>query len=170
MAIKTYNTSIGQDIFDVANLTLAGFDNIYAGIIAKNSGESIVQALPTVMTYDDFYYNNSTIQIQLDPPATNIIGTIAGKQNQSIYDICLQCYGSLDYMLKLMVDSDIISLNELSAESLNFIFDTTVGDVYTVNSANSKGYVFATLFEDINLRITEDAIQRTTENNIDRIV
>lgn len=42
---------------------------------------------------------------------------------QSIYDVCLQTYGSLDYLYKLMQDNGINGLNELVLSRQAFVWD-----------------------------------------------
>lgn len=43
---------------------------------------------------------------------------LTSKQNQSIYDVCLQAYGSIDFLPQLIADN----------EGLNFDSDINIGD------------------------------------------
>jgi glycopeptide antibiotics resistance protein len=46
--------------------------------------------------------------------------------NSTIYDVCLNTYGSLDYLVKLMVDNKFVSVNEYPVNEQEFIFDETL--------------------------------------------
>lgn len=45
---------------------------------------------------------------------------------QSIFDVCLQVYGSLDFLFKLIQDSGIDSVNSVISSQQQFIYDDTL--------------------------------------------
>ena len=57
------------------------------------------------------------------------------KGGQSIYDVCLQTYGDLKYLFKLMLDNGISNLNQSDVANIVFIFDPNlIVDVSIYNS------------------------------------
>lgn len=58
-------------------------------------------------------------------------------QGQSIYDVCLQTYGSLDYLFKLMQDNAINGLDERVVSGQTFIWDDSLVFNQQTNAAFS---------------------------------
>ena len=149
--VKDHKVLENQNIFDVANITLGGFDNIYVGLIQQN--ENIIDFdLNSIATenikFDDLYFSSSTIQIQLNVPNQSTIKEYVGLENQSIYDVALMKYGSLESIYELIQKNNLISINELSVAFKNLIFeDTKVVNLSLVKNINKKAYVFGTLQE-----------------------
>ena len=56
---------------------------------------------------------------------------------QSIYDVCLQTYGSLDYLYKLMQDNEIAGLNESVLSGQPFAWDDNLVLDQQINAAFS---------------------------------
>ena len=56
-------------------------------------------------------------------------------QGQSIYDVCLQTYGSLDYLFKLMQDNAINGLDERVVSGQTFIWDDSFVFNQQINAA-----------------------------------
>lgn len=76
--VKDHKVLENQNIFDVANITLGGFDNIYVGLIQQNENiTSIDFDLNSIATenikFDDLYFSSSTIQIHLNVPNQSTI-------------------------------------------------------------------------------------------------
>jgi hypothetical protein len=63
-----------------------------------------------------------------------IYSAIAG---QSIYDVCLQTYGSLDYLYKLMQDNGIEGLDEQIYSRQEFVWDDSLVVNQLINAAFS---------------------------------
>ena len=64
---------------------------------------------------------------------------------QSIYDVCLQTYGSLDYLFKLMQDNGINGLNEPVYSRQSFSWDETLVQDQQINTSfSSSGTRYAT--------------------------
>ncbi|HVX01015.1 MAG TPA: hypothetical protein VHA52_11345 [Candidatus Babeliaceae bacterium] len=64
---------------------------------------------------------------------------------QSLYDICLNTYGSLDYLLKLMLDNSITTLSHMPGPDQQFVYDTTLVANQQITQLN---YVYATIAND----------------------
>lgn len=68
-----------------------------------------------------------------------IFNAIAG---QSIYDVCLQTYGSLDYLYKLMQDNGIPGLNENVSSRQPFAWDDSLVVDQVQNAAFAASRVY----------------------------
>ena len=60
------------------------------------------------------------------PVAPNNLATYVGKEGQSLEDVCMMTYMTLDLMYKLLQDNSIQSIELLSVRGINFIYDTTL--------------------------------------------
>jgi len=60
---------------------------------------------------------------------------------QSLYDICLNTYGTLDYIVKLMLDNNISGLGYVPLSGQQFIYDSTLVDDQQITQLN---YIYAT--------------------------
>ena len=54
------------------------------------------------------------------------IQTYTAKSGQSIFDICLQVYGTLDLIMKLIQDNNIASLNSSGFTGFVFNYDASL--------------------------------------------
>ena len=55
--------------------------------------------------------------------------------NSTIYDVCLNTYGALDYLIKLMVDNNISDINTNPINGQIFMYDDTlVNKISNVNN------------------------------------
>jgi len=71
--------------------------------------------------------------------------TYIGKPGQSIYDVCLMVYGSVDYLVKLCDDNSIVSIDNVDATGKVFLFDSSVIGA-TVNYSGAINTIYATLY------------------------
>lgn len=46
--------------------------------------------------------------------------------NSTIYDVCLNTYGTLDYLVKLMTDNNFGGVNNYPTNGQQFLFDETL--------------------------------------------
>ena len=149
--VKDLKIQENKSIYDIANETLGGFDNIYAGILLLNPTiTSIDFNLNTIASdkiyYDDSYYSIPTIQIQLDVKKPNPTVTITGRENQSIYDIVLMTYGDIGSVYEFIKSNGVVSLNDLSVGMKTFTFDSNnIVNGPLISSIKKNGYIFATL-------------------------
>lgn len=61
--------------------------------------------------------------------------TYKATDGQSIYDVCLQTYGSLDYLFRLMQDNGITGLNESVVSRQQFTWDDSFVTDQQINAA-----------------------------------
>ena len=83
------------------------------------------------------------------------MSTFTGISGQSLFDVCLNCYGGLDNMVKLMVDSGVENLDEPVKTGKQFTYDpelivnqqvsqiTTQTGVIFATAAMNNGNIFA---------------------------
>lgn len=62
-------------------------------------------------------------------------------QGQSIYDVCLNTYGSLDYLTKLLSDNGIDSVDTYPTVNQEFIWDNTFVADALRNQVNNNGNI-----------------------------
>lgn len=65
---------------------------------------------------------------------------------QSLYDICLNVYGSLDYLLKLMLDNNVATLSDIPFAKQQFVYNTTLVANQQITQLN---YTYATIANNI---------------------
>lgn len=169
--VKGHKVLENQNIFDVANITLGGFDNIYVGLIQQNSNiTSIDFDLNTIATeninFDDLYFSSSTIQLQLNVPKQATQKQYVGLENQSIYDMALMKYGSLENIYDLIQKNNLISINEIDVAFKNLIFeDTKVVNLSLTKSITKKGYSFGTVVKGDSYLLLENGFYLLQENS-----
>lgn len=62
--------------------------------------------------------------------------------NSTIYDVCLNTYGSLNYLAKLMNDNNFEGVNTYPENGQEFLFDETLVNVQN-NQNLSRSYSYA---------------------------
>lgn len=60
----------------------------------------------------------------------------SAASNSTIYDVCLNTYGSLDFLVKLMLDNNYINVNTYPTSGQVFIFDETLIANQAVQNVN----------------------------------
>lgn len=60
----------------------------------------------------------------------------------TIYDVCLNTYGTLNYLVKLMVDNDFNGVNEYPTAGQIFVYDETL--VYGLAQQKNNTIKYAT--------------------------
>lgn len=64
---------------------------------------------------------------------------------QSIYDIVIQTYGSIDYLAKLMQDNNVLGVNDTILSGQSFLWDDTLVQDQNINVAYTySGIIYAT--------------------------
>lgn len=148
---KDHKILANQSIYDIANINLGGFDNIYVGLIKLNSLiPNIDFDLNTIASqtiqFDDLYYQPATLQVQLNVNGQSSLNTVTGLENQSIYDIALMKYGGIDNIYDLIVANNLVSINYLDVGFKTIIFDTEkIINENVTSQVALKNYVFSTL-------------------------
>lgn len=76
--------------------------------------------------------------------------TYSAVLGQSIYDVCLNTYGTLDLLTKLMQDNDFPNINAYPVSNQQFIYDETLSVNQTVQTlAQLSNTKYATAFTGI---------------------
>ena len=58
--------------------------------------------------------------------------------NSTIYDVCLNTYGAIDYLVKLLVDNNITDINTNPINGQKFLYDDTlVNKISNVNNSTN---------------------------------
>lgn len=168
--VNDHKIQENQSIYDIANINLGGFDNIYIGLITLNPAlTSIDFDLNSIASqsikYDDAYYSSSTIQIQLNIGAASTKKEVSGLENQSIYDLSITNNGNLENIYELLKENNIISINELNVGLKNIIFDNTkISNLTAVKTINKNGYKIATLEKISAFLLQENGFYLLQEN------
>lgn len=135
-----------ETIYDVA-IKSYGLNNVYK-IISDNGLDNITSLIDLQTIEID------TTFIQATPPEINTSTTAAisdiqrytSKEGQSLYDICLTVYGSIDSIYKLIQDSNIDSTNEGDLRNKVFTYSVKLqADSLLVNHIIKSAIVFSTL-------------------------
>jgi len=93
------------------------------------------------------------------------------KYNQSIYDVCLQTYGTLDYLLKLVTDNNINNLNTQILTKTSFIFDERlVIDRLLKDNNNRQNVTYNTATQVFGVKLTEESGIKITEDGVIKII
>lgn len=61
-------------------------------------------------------------------------------ENSTIYDVCLNTYGTLNLLVKLMVDNSFVGVNYYPTAGQEFTFDETL----VANQATAQNIKYAT--------------------------
>lgn len=74
-----------------------------------------------------------------------MIRTFTAVFGQSIFDVCLNCYGSLDYLYKLIQDSAVDSVNDIPKSGQVYTYDDSlVVDQNVFQKTTLSGVKYAT--------------------------
>ena len=140
----------GQTIYDLLLITYGSLELTYK-LIAENENITSIDfdfdSNPNeVVSWDKSYV--VSIPGQLERSATiveNNTGTIESADRQTVYDLCLMTYGSIDTLYKLITDNSINTVDDTSLSGLLLTFDKTqVTDNIMLNYINKYGIVMCT--------------------------
>lgn len=141
-----------QTIYDIVLNSLGGFDDLFYFIrtnesVLGNIDADLGQLVGKKLTYDDIYYVKPAPRISIQSAANvSPVYQKRGLENQSIYDLCLQEYGTLDNLVKMMQDSNIVGTKDPNAAFKKITFNKSiVNDDTIVGVVKRKGYNFSTL-------------------------
>jgi hypothetical protein len=98
------------------------------------------------------------------------IATINGLDGQSVFDIALMTYGTTEYLIKLLQDSNIDSINTASIYGNTFTYDKNlISDITQFNHRVKNGIIYGTgvneevAITETTLLLTESSDYLTTE-------
>lgn len=76
------------------------------------------------------------------------MSTFSAVNGQSLFDVCCNTYGSLDYLYKLLQDNSVANIDESVNTAQKFSYDNTLVVDQQVNRATTlSGKIFATAAE-----------------------
>lgn len=146
----TEKISNGQDIFDAVINTYGNLDLTYKLIQENPIIENIdvdLNTLPNLsVVWDEIF--DVPPPAQIDSPkevAPNFISKITAVQGQTLFDIGLMSYGTLDNLMKLLQDSQIDNPNSDNIAGHVFTFDNReIVDYQIFKNYISSGYIINT--------------------------
>jgi hypothetical protein len=120
-------------IYDLALQTGYTLDYIYKLIQQNDFLESVDTTPPKLktITYDNSFVPKTIPKLTVTTSNnTQTVDSLQKLEGQSIYDICLQSYGSLDLVYKLIQDNFLVNVDETieTGKVLNF----TITDIVDI--------------------------------------
>lgn len=67
--------------------------------------------------------------------------TYLAKNGQSIYDVCLQTYGSLNFLYKLIKDNSLLGIND-TVQNKKIIYDESLVEDFSIFNHNDTENIF----------------------------
>lgn len=162
---REYASNYGESIFEVAVKTYGSSEYIFKLIednpsVFENLGSLTITG--QVIIWDDAYKISSAGLVAV--PVVND-AVIVGQWGQSLYDVCLQTYGSLNNLFVLMRDNEISNLNAQLLSQRVFTFDKRLVADNIILKRNERekiiystqaGYFNPALQEDLSFEMQED--------------
>lgn len=113
MAIKQVNIRDAETVVDVVARIYGSLDNLYA-FIQANELDNIDEVLVSTeqLNYDTTLVNFNANQLYVSQVFTPSTFKVKTYDYQSIYDICLQNYGTLDELLTFLQYNNIGSIDD----------------------------------------------------------
>ena len=133
--LSEYPVKQGETIYDVANRTYGSTDYVYK-LIQDNGISNIDFDFSLnpgkVLTWDPSFKVLQAVDVASAPSVpVSPIKTIKALYGQSIYDLCLQAYGTLDFIFKFIQENQISNINDTNLSGNTFIFDSTITEENT---------------------------------------
>lgn len=79
--------------------------------------------------------------------------TFAAVDGQSLLDVCLNVYATLDYLVKLMKDNGVDNVNADVLSGQQFLYDDTISADQSIVSQNQQFRIYYATKETINTRL-----------------
>ena len=140
----TYQVLNGQTIYDVALATYGDVSFVYQ-LIQDNPMLVNIDTTPPVnliITWNPLLVTKipSAVasSLAIAPITSEIFKSVQGM---SIYDICMQVYGTLDYLYKLIQDSGFSNSQTYPLPGTSFIFNPTLAVSALFNSWLNKNNI-----------------------------
>jgi hypothetical protein len=167
-----YRINSDESIFDIAIATIGGIDNLFVALLQPNNINIDYTGIGSqLISYDNIYQIKNPASLSLVKKDIKNILNYFSLSGQSLYDICLQCYSSLDGLYKLIQDNNINSVDTTATEQINIKYNNTLNKDNKVNfNILKKNIKFVTAIGVVNYRITEDGEVIITEDGNIRII
>jgi hypothetical protein len=97
--------------------------------------------LGEIIYYDSEYVYSRPVEVTTTTiPKTDYIKSYTGIEGQSIYDVCIQVYGSLEKLVTLCFDNNQKLTNGDNVKNISFTYNTKkIDDVLLVNYFQTLG-------------------------------
>lgn len=97
--------------------------------------------------------------------------TLNVKQGQSIYDICLQAYGTLNQLYKLIQDNNISNINAYIPPKTVITFDETlIQDAAITDNNTNTGVIYCTIEDTAEALQTDDGVNLANDDGVQILV
>lgn len=182
MQLANYRTQQGQSIYDVVIGVYGSIDH-FAQLLTENAelatvAYTLTDASAIDIEYDaDVVKNKPPVIYRPSASTTTTLRTYNGQDGQSVYDVAMMTYGSLDRLIELISDSSFGSTNNTNLGGVGFTFDSSKkADQLLQYNIDRFGIVFsnAPRFTADELttryRVTTSFDQRVTQIGNNRIV
>jgi len=152
--MANYSVNSGQNVFDVVNNTTQDYNSIYS-LLQSNNITKLLAPINGV--------NINYIQPPVTPPIviSNSYKPVSNSKvftsipNQSVYDICLQTYGDLNKVYKLIQDSGF----------QNICYYPLPNTYFTYNPSLQKDAIFASYLSKKGIIINTVQTQKSSSAN-----
>lgn len=171
-----YKVKNGQTVYDVVNAIYKDLSFIYLFLSENPIITSVDFNLDTIPNLIVIFNPDNILSIpaaiNLLPPPTEITKKeFSAYSGMSIYDICLQVYGSLDLLYQLMADSNFNNLQSEVVVGEKFIFNPgkTVDNIFANFLKTTKKIITTLVFTPSDALLQENGYYILQENG-DRIL
>ena len=113
MAIKDYNVRFDETVVDIVSKTLKNLNDVYSFIVSNNlSSIEEVLNVGEVLKYDTSLIQFEDTNLKLNPTYINEFKTFKTFENQSIFDLCLNKYGTLNELSTFIVENNFDGIDD----------------------------------------------------------
>lgn len=182
MQLANYKTTQGQSIYDVVNGVYGSLDYFSQLLIENANLEAVAYTLidesAVEVEYDaDVIRNKPPVIFRSTGAIATTITEYPALDGQSVYDVAMMTYGSLDKLIELLNDSSFGSTNNTNLGGVRFTFDSSRKtdqilqyniDRFALVFSNAPRITEADLTT--RYRVTTSFDQRITQNADNRIV
>lgn len=140
----------------IASVSFVGFIN--STIVSTDTFPFTIGETYTVYSTTTGVLKDALVYLEVNPVSftsevsitteeeVNTTASINGLDGQSIFDIALMTYGSTEFLIKLLQDSNIDSINTGSVYGYSFTYDKNlISDVAVYNHMIKNNIVYGTL-------------------------
>ena len=123
--MKIYKVKSQEDIFTISNTTLNNLDNVI-NILSQNNlnlNSDLEQIATENIIIDETLATSTSSILNLQSFINSSLIKTKSYSNQSIYDLCLQTTGSLDYIINMLIYNNIENLDNDNLNLQSIIFD-----------------------------------------------
>ena len=151
--MKIYKVKSQEDIFTISNTTLNNLDNVI-NILSQNNlnlNSDLEQIATENIIIDETLATSTSSILNLQSFINSSLIKTKSYSNQSIYDLCLQTTGSLDYIINMLIYNNIENLDNDNLNLQSIIFDyNNIKNYDTYKILKTRNIMYATLQTEIS--------------------